>query len=172
MDLSSHRNDGKWARRLTQSPELGVWLLTFLSQGYFGFYAAIAIGLAAGGCVVVRTPLRSPTDDAAARQFARRRNDRPFLSVPASALGQLQAPAPEITVDPERSQNVMRTLHQQRAQIRIALFADVHSAVRSALSFAAQAAAPDNSPRRGSCGSAARLPASAERSARSMCPRP
>ena len=34
-----------WARRLTQSPELGFGLLLFLSQSAFWFYAAAGIAL-------------------------------------------------------------------------------------------------------------------------------
>ncbi len=59
------------------------------------------------------------------RQLSRSRNDRSFLSVPPTSLRQLQSPAPEITVDPEWSQNMLSSLHQQRTQIRIAFFADV-----------------------------------------------
>ena len=44
VDLSSVSRQ-KWARRLTQSPELGFRLLIFLSQSCFCFYAAIASGL-------------------------------------------------------------------------------------------------------------------------------
>ena len=42
-----HLEDGSWARRLTQSPELGFRLWLFLSQERFWFYAAagIAVGL-------------------------------------------------------------------------------------------------------------------------------
>ena len=59
------------------------------------------------------------------RQLSGRRDDRPFLSVPASTLRELQAPASEITVHPEGAQNVLRSLHQQRAQIRITFLADM-----------------------------------------------
>ena len=60
------------------------------------------------------------------RQLSRGRHDGSLLSVSPATLGQLQAPAPEITVHTERSQNVLRSLHQQRPQIRIAFLADVH----------------------------------------------
>src|SRR5579864_4113967 len=47
-------------------------------------------------------------------QLSCRRHNRSFLSVPPTTLGQLQSPTPEITLDAERSQNVLRSLHQQR----------------------------------------------------------
>src|SRR5207249_4437967 len=59
-------------------------------------------------------------------------NDGSLLSVSPATLGQLQAPAPQITVHPKWSQDVLRSLHQQRAQIRIAFLADVQ--LRLALS--------------------------------------
>jgi hypothetical protein len=49
------------------------------------------------------------------RQLSRSRHDGSFLSVSSPTLGQFQTPASEITVDTERSQNVLRSLHQQRA---------------------------------------------------------
>jgi hypothetical protein len=48
-------------------------------------------------------------------QLSRRRNHRPFLPVLSAALRQLQTPTPQIAVRSERSQNVMRSLHQQRS---------------------------------------------------------
>jgi hypothetical protein len=60
------------------------------------------------------------------RQLSCRGDDRPFLAALSAALGQLQSPAPQIAVHAKRSQNVLRSLHQQRAQIRIAFLADVH----------------------------------------------
>ncbi len=59
------------------------------------------------------------------RQLSRRRNDRSFLPVPSTALGQFQSPAPQIAVDPKRTQNMLGALHQERPQIGIAFFADV-----------------------------------------------
>jgi hypothetical protein len=41
------------------------------------------------------------------------------------ASAALQSPASEVTIDTKRSQNVLRSLHQQRPRMRIALFADV-----------------------------------------------
>jgi hypothetical protein len=61
-----HLQDGSWARRLTQSPELGFKLWLFLSQSDFGFMPPPASRLACS-CVTVRKPLRSPTGDAARR---------------------------------------------------------------------------------------------------------
>jgi hypothetical protein len=55
-----------------------------------------------------------------------RRHDRSFLAVSSTTLGQFQTSASEIAVHPERTQNVLGALHQQRAQIRIAFLADVH----------------------------------------------
>jgi hypothetical protein len=40
-----HLEDESWARRLTQSPELGFRLWFFLSQSVFCFYAAAGIAL-------------------------------------------------------------------------------------------------------------------------------
>ncbi|MFZ1916862.1 MAG: hypothetical protein WAU58_04750 [Terriglobales bacterium] len=48
---------------------------------------------------------------------------RPFLT-PRSASP--QTPAPQIAVRAKRSQNMVRPLHQQRSQVRIAFLADVH----------------------------------------------
>jgi hypothetical protein len=50
-----------------------------------------------GYCAVVRTPLHSPTTCEAARPPSRYRNDRSFLGILASALGELQSPAPQVT---------------------------------------------------------------------------
>ena len=60
------------------------------------------------------------------RQLASRGNDGPFLSRLAAALGQLQPPSSQITISSKRTEYVVRSLHQQGSQIRIALFADVH----------------------------------------------
>src|SRR5690348_11754568 len=49
-----------------------------------------------------------------------------FLPFLPPTLRQLQSPASEIAIDPERTQNVLRSLHQQSSQIGIAFFADVH----------------------------------------------
>src|SRR5262249_60446222 len=58
-------------------------------------------------------------------QLSGRGHDGSLLAVSSTTLSQLQSPASEIAVDAERSQNVLRSLHQQCPQIRIALFADV-----------------------------------------------
>ena len=60
------------------------------------------------------------------RQLSGSGNDGSLLPALATPLGQLQSPAPQITVNPEGSQNMLRTLHQQGAQIGIAFLADVH----------------------------------------------
>src|SRR5512140_800991 len=59
------------------------------------------------------------------RQLSCRSHDRSLLSLSSATLRQFQSPASEVTIDTEWSQNVLRSLHQQRPQIRIALFADV-----------------------------------------------
>jgi len=48
-----HLEDGNWARRLTQSPELGFRLWLFLSQSVFGFMQPLA-SLLACYCATVR----------------------------------------------------------------------------------------------------------------------
>jgi hypothetical protein len=68
------------------------------------------------------------------RQLSCRGHDRPLLAVSSTTLRQFQPPTSQITVDPEWSQNVLRSLHQQRPQIGIAFFADVQ--LRFALSRA------------------------------------
>ena len=59
------------------------------------------------------------------RQLSGRGYDRSFLATLSAPFGQFQSPASQIAVDPEWSQNVLRSLHQQRPQIGIALLADV-----------------------------------------------
>jgi hypothetical protein len=67
------------------------------------------------------------------RQLSRGRHHGSLLAVPSTTVRQLQAPAPEITVHPERTQNVLGCLHQQRAQIRIAFFVILGPAARETL---------------------------------------
>src|SRR5947209_4238168 len=59
-------------------------------------------------------------------ELSGRGNDGPLLPTFSAALGQLQPPAPQVTIRPERAQNVLCPLHQQRPQIGIAFLADVH----------------------------------------------
>src|SRR5580698_9414396 len=59
------------------------------------------------------------------RQLSRGRHDGSLLPGPSTTLRQLQAPAPEIAVDTERSQDMLRSLHQRSPQIRIAFCADM-----------------------------------------------
>jgi hypothetical protein len=59
------------------------------------------------------------------RQLSGRGNDGSFLPASSATLGQPQAPTPQIAVGTERSQNMLRPLHQQRAQIGVAFLADV-----------------------------------------------
>ena len=61
-----HLQDESWARRLTQSPELGFRLWLFLSKNVFGFMQPPA-SLSACYYATVRKALRSPTGDAARR---------------------------------------------------------------------------------------------------------
>src|ERR1051325_2127496 len=65
-------------------------------------------------------------------QLSCRGHNRSFLSVPSTSLRQIQYPASEIAVHTERSQDMLCSLHQQRPQIRISLFADMQ--LRLALS--------------------------------------
>ena len=58
-------------------------------------------------------------------QLPRYRNDRSFLGILSSALGELQSPAPQITVLSKGSENVVRALHQQRSEVPVSFFADV-----------------------------------------------
>src|SRR5579864_4011316 len=58
-----------WARPLTQSPELGFGFCLFSSWNDFDFvlpfcFTRLLRRCLAGYCAAVRTPLRSPTDDA------------------------------------------------------------------------------------------------------------
>src|SRR5580698_9702269 len=59
------------------------------------------------------------------RQLSRSGHDGALLPASAAALGQLQPPTPQIAVHTKRSQNVLRSLHQQRPQVGIAFLADV-----------------------------------------------
>src|ERR1700730_18593387 len=52
-------------------------------------------------------------------------DDRSLLPALPAAFGQPQSPASQVTVDAERSPDVLRSLHQQRSQIGIAFFADM-----------------------------------------------
>src|SRR6202035_1803832 len=54
-----HLEDESWARRLTQSPELGFRLWLFLSKSVFGFMQPLASLWACDGATI-RKPLRSP----------------------------------------------------------------------------------------------------------------
>ena len=59
-----HLQDESWARRLTQSPELGFGFS--FRRAFLGFMQPPA-SLLACDCATVRKPLRSPTGDAARR---------------------------------------------------------------------------------------------------------
>src|ERR1700730_9857020 len=59
-------------------------------------------------------------------QLSRGSDDGPLLAAFPSTLGQLQSPTPEIAVHTKRTQNVLRSLHEQSWQVGIAFFADVH----------------------------------------------
>jgi hypothetical protein len=43
-----HLSDESWARRLTQSPELGFWAFAFPFEEGFGFWRYAAAGIALG----------------------------------------------------------------------------------------------------------------------------
>ena len=73
-----HLQDESWARRLTQSPELGFRLWLFLSKNVFGFMQPPA-SLSACYYATVRKALRSPTGDAARRPASRHGNDGCFF---------------------------------------------------------------------------------------------
>jgi hypothetical protein len=66
------------------------------------------------------------------RQLSGCRNDGSLLPIGSTSLRQLQAPTPQVAIDPEWSQDVVRSLHQQRSQIRVAFLANMH--LRLALS--------------------------------------
>ena len=53
------------------------------------------------------------------RQFPRRRYHRSLFPILAATLSQFQPPAPQIAVPSERTQNVVRSLYQQRSQIQV-----------------------------------------------------
>ena len=65
-------------------------------------------------------------------QLTRDRDHGAFLPALTSVLSQLHAPSAQIAVDSPGAENVVRSLHQEGSQVRIALFADVH--LRLALS--------------------------------------
>src|SRR5579872_908190 len=111
---------GTWARRLTQSPELGFGFYLFSSWNVFDFvlrfcFTRLLTLSFCCYCATGRRLRRSPIIDAATppafSQSPRWRASFRFFPT----LGQLQTPASDITVDTERAQNVLRSLHQQRA---------------------------------------------------------
>src|SRR5277367_6079482 len=65
-------------------------------------------------------------------QFTGDRYHCAFLPAFASVPSQLHAPSAQVAVDSPGPENVVRSLHQECSQVRIALFADVH--LRLALS--------------------------------------
>jgi hypothetical protein len=103
-----------WALSILFSLPGTVWLLR--SCGYCG-----------GVAVVQRFVYFSayPQVMQQHRQLSRGRHDGSLLPASSATLGQLQAPEPEIAVHTERTQNVLRSLHQKRSQIGIAFFADM-----------------------------------------------
>src|SRR5271169_7112152 len=128
---------GTWARPLTQSPELGFWLCLFSP----GTILILVLSFVLRGCrhcgsaAVVQRFVRfsaHPQMMQQHRQLSCGGDDRSLLPALPAAFGQPQSPTSQIAVDAERSQDVLRSLHQQRAQIGIAFFADVH--LRLALS--------------------------------------
>jgi hypothetical protein len=118
-------SSGTRARPLTQSPELGLG---------FCLFSFLGTGFVLRGCIYCRWAAvvqrfvhfsAYPEMMQQHSQLSCGRHDRSLLSALPTTLGQFQSPTPEITVDAERSQNVLRSLHQQCPQIRIAFFADV-----------------------------------------------
>jgi hypothetical protein len=132
-----------------QSRELGVWALCFLPKNVLPFATAgIAFwSLLRNGSYA--SPLTHKRCNKTS-QLSCRGDDGSFLSVPPATLGQPQAPAPQITIDATRSENVLRPLHQQSSQIGMAFLADVR--LRFALPrVSPSGCTPDSSPRRDSC---------------------
>src|SRR6266481_1974145 len=125
IDLSSVSRR-KWARRLAQSPELGAWAFVFSFRR-----RCLTLCCRRQRCRVAVAQRfvhfsAHPQPMQQDRQLSRRSNDRSFLPVLSATLGQLQAPPSQITARSKRTQNVVPSLYQQRSQIRIAFFADVH----------------------------------------------
>ena len=140
IGLATSRCPQEWnvAQAIDAVTGTRLWLLSFifLERFCFGFCFFLL-----GGCcnrysaAVVQWLVHFSTHPQVMqqhRQLSGRGHDRPLLAVSPTALRQFQSPAPEIAVHAEWSQNVLRSLHQQRPQIGIALFADVQ--LRLALS--------------------------------------
>src|ERR1700756_4656145 len=128
---------GTWPRTLTQSPELGFDFCLFSSWKDFDLVFAFVLRScchrqsAAAVQWLVYFPAH-PQMMQQHRQLSCRGHNRSLLTVSSAALRQFQSPAPKITVDAEWSQDMLRSLYQQRPQIRISLFTDVQ--LRFALS--------------------------------------
>src|SRR6266404_156619 len=60
IDLPFHPENGSWARRLTQSPELGAWAFSYPRMFFITLPPA---GQGGCCCATVRILLRSPTND-------------------------------------------------------------------------------------------------------------
>ena len=122
---------GTWARPLTQSPELGFGLFDFSLPGtiltLFCLFVLCGCRHCRSAAVVERFVQFSAHPQMMQQhcQLSCGRHDGSLLPAISATFGQFQAPAPEIAVHPERTQNVLGALHQQRAQIRIAFLADV-----------------------------------------------
>jgi hypothetical protein len=104
---------GSWAGTWPQSPELGG------SARRFQFRSTPPRLRPRWNCAMARRPHRSPTTCEAVRQLSSDSNDRAFLGIASSPLGEFQSPSPQITVLPERPQNVVRALHHQGSQVTI-----------------------------------------------------
>ena len=104
-----------WARRLTQSPQLGFGFCLFSSWNDFDFSPFLFLR----SCRYHRSAVvqwfvhfsTHPQVMQQHRQFSCRGHDGSLLAALAATLRQLQAPAPEIAVHPEWSQNVLRSLY-------------------------------------------------------------
>ena len=122
---------GTWARRLTQSPELGFGFCLFSSWNGFGLLFCIFVLRDCRHCrsaAVVQRFVRfsaHPQVMQQHRELSCGGDDGSLLSALSATLGQFQSPASQVTVDAERPQDVLRSLHQQRSQIGVSLFADM-----------------------------------------------
>jgi hypothetical protein len=57
-------------------------------------------------------------------QFARNCNDRTFLGVLPAPFGELQSPAPQISIRTKPPEDVLRRTHEQAAEVMITGFGD------------------------------------------------
>src|ERR1700690_3316285 len=106
-----------------QSPERGFRCNTLAKRFPIGSFLERELGHAeftAG--LRKRPPALSALPDAMQDdgQFARDRDDGALLAALACGCGQLQTPAAQFGVWPKAAQHVLRSLHQQAAQVDVA----------------------------------------------------